>query len=182
MGKKFDKITPRLQRFIEQQKIFFTGTAMEDGRVNVSPKGMDTLRVVGPNRVMWLNLTGSGNETSAHLQHKNRLTIMFCAFEGPPLILRLYGKAKVYHPEDPAYKEHISRFPDIAGSRQIFDMEVDLLQTSCGMGVPLMDYKGDREELREWAEDLGEEGVEAYWKKKNRHTIDGVATNIPVKD
>ncbi|MBL7473987.1 pyridoxamine 5'-phosphate oxidase family protein [Robertkochia sediminum] len=182
MGKKFDKITPRLQAFIEKQKIFFTGTAMEDGRVNVSPKGMDALRVLGPNRVIWLNLTGSGNETAAHLLNKNRLTIMFCAFEGAPMILRLYGKAKVYHPEDAAYKEHIGLFPEIAGSRQLIDMEVDLLQTSCGMGVPLMAYEGDREELREWAEELGEEGVEAYWKKKNQFTIDGVATHIPLKD
>lgn len=175
------EIPDRLREFIERQKIFFTGTAMEDGRVNVSPKGMDSFRVLGPNRVMWLNLTGSGNETAAHLAHKNRITIMFCAFEGAPMILRIYGQARVYHPGDKEFKEYIDHFPPIAGSRQLFDVEVDLVQTSCGFGVPLMDYKGDRETLRTWAEEKGSDGIEQYWKEKNTLTIDGKPTGIPLK-
>lgn len=182
MGKQYKEITSRISDFIAEQKIFFTGTAMEDGRVNVSPKGMDAFRVLGPNRVMWMNLTGSGNETAAHLLRTNRITIMFCAFEGAPMILRLYGKAKVYHPGDPEYAEHIGRFPEIAGSRQLFDVEVDLVQTSCGMGVPLMAYEGDREELRTWAEDLGQQGIEDYWRKKNTVSLDGADTGLPLKN
>ncbi|WP_224491292.1 pyridoxamine 5'-phosphate oxidase family protein [Robertkochia flava] len=182
MGKKLKEITPRISDFIAKQKLFFTGTAMEDGRVNVSPKGMDAFRVLGPNRVMWLNLTGSGNETAAHLLQKNRITIMFCAFEGAPMILRLYGKARVYHPGDSEFQEHIGLFPDIAGTRQLFDVEVDLVQTSCGMGVPFMEYQGEREELRTWAEELGEEGIQAYWKNKNLISLDGAETGLPVKN
>lgn len=180
MGKRLDKISSRLISFIEGQKIFFTGTAMEDGRVNVSPKGMDSLRVLDPNRVMWLNLTGSGNETAAHLLQKNRLTVMFCAFEGPPMILRLYGSAKIYHVGDPEFEEHIGKFPDIAGSRQLIDMQVDLVQTSCGFGVPLMDFQGERGVLDKWAEEKGEEGVRQYWKEKNTISLDGHPTGIKV--
>lgn len=181
MGKKYKEISPRLSTFIERQKIFFTGTAMENGRVNISPKGMDCFRVLGPNRVMWLNLTGSGNETAAHLGVKNRITLMFCAFEGPPMILRLYGKARVYHAGEEAFEAHIGKFPAIAGSRQLIDVEVDLVQTSCGFGVPFMDYKGDRETLRTWAEEKGEAGVQKYWEDKNSESIDGVPTGMPIK-
>ncbi|MCB0854339.1 MAG: pyridoxamine 5'-phosphate oxidase family protein, partial [Bacteroidetes bacterium] len=112
MAKKFDEISPLLEEFILKQKIFFVGTARSTGTVNLSPKGMDSLRVLGPNKVIWLNLTGSGNETAAHIMENDRMTIMFCAFEGNPLILRLYGKAKVYHQRDKEYQEYIANFPE----------------------------------------------------------------------
>ena len=125
MGKKVEQILPETIEFIEKQKIFFVGTAMSSGIVNVSPKGMDSFRVINPNRVMWLNVTGSGNETATHLLENERITIMFCAFEGKPLILRLYGKAKVYHQRDKAWSEYIHLFPKLEGARQIIDIDVE---------------------------------------------------------
>ena len=173
MAKQLDFITPKLQAFIEQQKIFFVGTAMQEGRVNLSPKGMDTLRILDKNRLIWLNLTGSGNETATHLQHNNRMTILFCSFEQKPLILRLYGTAIVYHESDSAFQTHIDAFPAIAGARQIIDMQVDLVQTSCGYAVPLMDFKSERSVLQSWAEKQGKERLTNYWKEKNSTSLDG---------
>ncbi len=154
MGKRIEQLTPELITFIQHQKIFFVATAMETGRINLSPKGMDTFRVINSNRVVWLNLTGSGNETATHLQHADRITIMFCAFEGKPLILRLYGNAKVYHNTDAEWDKLIGLFPANVGSRQLIDITVDLVQTSCGYSIPFMDYKKDREVLTKWAEKL----------------------------
>lgn len=178
MGKKLDKITPELQEFISNQKMFFVGTAADEGRVNISPKGMDTFRVAGPNKIIWLNLTGSGNETAAHLIKNNRMTIMFCAFEGKPLILRLYGTAKIYHQGDEAYQQHINFFPKIIGARQIIVMDIDLVQTSCGFAVPFMDFKEERTQLKSWAEKQGEERIKDYWKEKNSVSIDGFETGM----
>lgn len=178
MGKKLDKITPELQEFIGNQKMFFVGTAAEEGRVNISPKGMDTFRVIGPNKIIWLNLTGSGNETAAHLLKNNRMTIMFCAFEGKPLILRLYGTALIYHQNDEIYREHIGQFPKIIGARQIIVMDIDLVQTSCGFAVPFMDFKEERTQLKSWAEKQGEERIQNYWKEKNSVSIDGFETGM----
>jgi hypothetical protein len=178
MGKRLESLTSDLINFIENQKIFFVGTAMSSGKVNVSPKGMDTFRVLGNNRVMWLNLTGSGNETATHLQENNRITIMFCAFEGKPLILRLYGTAKVYHERDDQWEEHISLFPKMLGSRQLLDINIDLVQTSCGFAVPFMDYKEERTILKDWAKVKGEEGIKDYWKEKNTKSLDGFDTGI----
>jgi len=135
MGKQLLEITTELKKFIENQKIFFVGTAVREGRVNISPKGMDTFRIINSNRIVWLNLTGSGNETAAHLQLNDRMTIMFCAFEGKPLILRLYGQARIYHERDSEFSSLINLFPKIAGTRQLIEMEVDLIQTSCGFSV-----------------------------------------------
>ncbi|WP_224485148.1 pyridoxamine 5'-phosphate oxidase family protein [Robertkochia aurantiaca] len=182
MGKKYDRINQRLQDFIERQKIFFTATAASEGRINLSPKGMDTFRVLDSNRVMWLNLTGSGNETAAHLLQNDRITIMFCAFEGVPMILRLYGRAVAYHPGDAEFDKYIGLFPEIAGTRQLFDVAVELVQTSCGMGVPLMDFRQHRDELRTWAEELGEDGIADYQERKNQSSIDGLPTRLPVKN
>ena len=173
MGKQLPSITPKLQTFIENQKVFFVGTAMREGRVNVSPKGMDSLRVMDANRVIWLNLTGSGNETAAHLLESDRMTIMFCAFEGKPMILRLYGSAKVYHPRDEEYQQYIDLFPTMLGSRQIIDLAVDLVQTSCGFAVPFMDFREERTQLTTWAEHKGEAGIKKYWQEKNSHSLDG---------
>lgn len=178
MGKKFTEIALELQEFIKEQKIFFVGTAAETGNVNVSPKGMDSFRVINKNKIAWLNLTGSGNETAAHLLKNNRMTIMFCAFEGKPMILRLYGTAKIYHPRDQKYQDFIDLFPETPGSRQVIEMEVDLVQTSCGYAVPFMDYKEDRTVLKDWAQKQGQEKIKTYWEEKNTVSIDGFETRI----
>ena len=178
MGKQLSELNPRLTEFIQAQKIFFVGTAATEGRVNVSPKGMDSLRVLDDNTVMWLNLTGSGNETAAHLLQNPRMTIMFCAFEGNPMILRLYGAAKIYHPRDEAFGQYIDQFPPNPGARQIIKLEIDMVQTSCGFAVPFMDFKEERSRLKDWAINKGEEGVQEYWQKKNLTSIDGFETGI----
>lgn len=178
MGKQLAFITSQLQEFIEAQKIFFVGTAANTGRVNISPKGTDSFRVINENKVVWLNLTGSGNETAAHLLKNNRMTIMFCAFEKAPMILRLYGKANIYHPRDSIFVEFMELFPPNKGARQIIEMQVDLVQTSCGYAVPFMDYKEDRETLNLWSNKLGDEKIADYWKEKNTRSIDGFDTKI----
>lgn len=178
MGKRFEAISEALQEFIAQQKIFFVGTATDTSRVNISPKGLDSLRVLDANRVIWLNVTGSGNETAAHLQTHPRMTIMFAAFEGAPMILRLYGTARAFHKGDAEWAALYAHFPANAGARQIFDMQVDLVQTSCGMAVPFFDYVGEREQLNQWAVNKGEQGIRDYWQEKNKLSLDGVATGI----
>lgn len=178
MGKRMDHIREDHQQFIENQKIFFVATAKADGRINLSPKGNDSFRVLGPNRVMFLNLTGSGNETAAHLQEDDRITVMFCAFDGKPLILRLYGKARAYHEYDEGWPEYIDLFPAMTGARQLIDIEVDLVQTSCGMSIPYMDYVEDRELLTDWADKRGRDGIRDYWQEKNTVSLDGEPTGI----
>ena len=178
MASQFEALSESHRSFIEQQKIFFVATAMADGRINLSPKGMDTFRVIGPKQILWLNLTGSGNETATHLQHNNRMTIMFCAFEGKPLILRLYGKAEVYHQHDSFWKDHIDKFPELAGSRQLINMHIDLVQNSCGMAVPLMDFREERGLLKTWAENKGMDGLQKYHQQKNTTSLDGHPTGI----
>lgn len=181
MGQRFAELSARHVEFIARQRIFFVGTATADSRVNVSPKGMDSLRVLGNSRIAWLNVTGSGNETSAHVQQLPRMTLMFAAFEGPPLILRVYGTAKAVHHGEAGWNELISLFPPLPGARQVFDMTVELVQTSCGMAVPLYDHAGDRELLNDWARKKGEQGVRRYWEEKNTASIDGLPTNIVAK-
>lgn len=178
MGKQLDAITEELRDFISAQKIFFVGTAADEGRVNVSPKGTDSFRVIGPNKVVWLNLTGSGNETAAHLLLNPRMTVMFCAFEGKPLILRLYGQAKIFHKRDLGFEDYIGLFPPNTGSRQVIEMEVDLVQTSCGFAVPFMDFREERETLNAWSSKQGRQGIEEYWERKNTQSIDGFETKI----
>lgn len=178
MAQQYSEISEKLQSFIQQQMIFFTATASKDGRVNVSPKGIDSLRVVNSKQVLWLNLTGSGNETSAHVQELPRMTLMFMALTGSPMILRLYGTARVFHQNDDQWHELYSRFNPVPGARQIFELNVDMVQTSCGMGVPLFDYAGEREQLTDWAIKKGDVGLEKYWREKNQQSIDGKATNI----
>ncbi len=178
MAKQFPHIDARLADFISEQKVFFVGTAAAEGRINVSPKGMDSLRVIDQNTVVWMNLTGSGNETAAHLLKNPRMTIMFCAFEGKPLILRLYGKAKIFHKRDSVFQEYAPHFPTDAGARQIIVLDVDLVQTSCGFAVPLMDFREERSILSDWSSKKGEAGVEEYWDQKNRKSIDGFETGI----
>lgn len=178
MAKQYPQITEQLQDFISQQKIFFVATAGAQGRVNLSPKGMDSLRVLGPNRVVWLNVTGSGNESAAHVAENGRMTVMFCSFEGAPMILRLYGQARAIHARDGDWESLIREFPEIPGARNVFDLSVELVQTSCGMGVPLYGYEADRDSLNQWAHKKGPEGIEAYWQQKNRVSIDGQPTYL----
>lgn len=178
MGKQYSEIPDKLKQFIEAQKIFFVGTAAADGRINISPKGMDSLRVLDANRVIWLSVTGSGNETSAHVQENPRMTMMFVALDGNPMILRIYGNARVIHKNDPDWKNKITLFRPLPGTRQIFELAVDLVQTSCGMGVPFYNYMGEREQLNEWANKKGEEGIKEYWMEKNQESIDGKPTHI----
>jgi len=178
MGKRLQKLTTSVLEFIGQQKIFFVATAMNEGRINLSPKGIDTFRVLDEKKICWLNLTGSGNETATHVLHNNRMTILFCAFEGPPKILRLYGTAEVFHPGDDKFDSLCSLFPEIAGTRQIFEMDIELVQISCGMGVPLMSFRGDREELIQWAKEKGEKGLKEYRALKNSTSLDGFKTNF----
>ena len=172
------KLNTSLISFIHAQPLFFVATAATDGRVNVSPKGLQSLRVVSETKIIWLNLSGSGNETAAHVRELPRMTLMFCAFDGDAMILRIYGKAKMVHPFDQAWEELAKNFPTMAGSRQIFELDIDLVQTSCGTGVPIMSFVQERgpAELLPFYEDMGEDGVKAYWQRKNRHSIDGKET------
>ncbi len=178
MGQQYEKLDKQQVGFIEQQQMFFVGSAPNDGRVNISPKGMDAFRILDESTVAWLNVTGSGNETAAHVLENGRMTIMFCAFEGKPKILRLYGTARVYHHYDAEWEQVHSHFNPIPGARQIFVLDVDMVQSSCGMGVPLFDYQSQRGLMEKWAENRGEDGIKAYWEEKNTHTIDGKATQI----
>lgn len=178
MANQKDHISKRIQQFISAQKIFFVATATDKSRINLSPKGMDSFRVINEKRVLWLNLTGSGNETAAHLGVDGRITIMFCAFEGAPMILRLYGKGKVINPNDEQWSSVVGLFPKQAGTRQIIDIDIEMVQTSCGMSIPYFDFKEERLQLDEWAQNKGEEGIKEYWKEKNEVSIDGIPTQI----
>ena len=178
MAKFYDKIPTRIANFIKQQKMFFVATAPKEGRINLSPKGMDSFAIINENKVAWLNVTGSGNETSAHVLENGKMTIMFCAFEGAPNIVRLYGKAEEITPEDTEWEALYKLFTPLPGARQIFLMTVNTAQTSCGMSIPFYEYKGEREQLNAWAKEKGEEGVKQYWKDKNMESIDGKPTKL----
>lgn len=178
MAKFYTELDEKLQEFIAEQKIFFVGTAAPEGRVNVSPKGMDSLKVLNTKQLIWLNLTGSGNETAAHTLEDSRMTLMFCSFAGKPWILRVYGKARAIHPRDKEWAQWITLFPEYPGSRQIFLLDIDSVQTSCGFAVPNYQYQEDREDLVYWTEKIGDEGVKNYWKEKNQTSIDGKPTKI----
>jgi len=181
MGKQFTSIEPQQRDFILQQRIFFTASAAAHGRVNVSPKDGAALRILSPNSVAYLDQTGSGNETAAHLRADGRLTIMFCAFAGAPMILRLYGQGKILARGSCAYSDLLaSAFEneERPGSRQIVVLAIDLVQTSCGYGVPLFAYVDERPTLTRWAEAKGEAGIEEYWRSKNAFSIDGFPTGI----
>jgi len=178
MGDRFTELTGKHIAFIQQQHIFFVATAGSEGTVNVSPKGMDTLRVVNEHKVVWLNLTGSGNETSAHVQENGRMTLMFCSFERQPLILRLYGQAKVVHSGNSEWEALSSLFDEYVAARQFFELSIELVQASCGFGVPFFEYVGEREAAIKWANSRGREGIKEYWKEKNQTSLDGKPTNI----
>jgi hypothetical protein len=178
MAKFYSEITPPLQDFIKEQKIFFTATAPQQGRINLSPKGVDTFRCIDSQTVAYLDLTGSGNETSAHLIENGRMTIMFCSFSEQPLILRLYGWGKVIRPKDKEWQAFLSLFESLPGERQIIVLKVESVQTSCGYGVPLYEFQQERGSLIEWAKKKGEQGVREYWAAKNLKSIDGLTTKL----
>jgi Pyridoxamine 5'-phosphate oxidase len=185
MAKQFERIEPAHAAFVAQQRIFFTASAAATGRVNISPRGADAFRVVNPNTVAYLDETGSGNETAAHLRASGRLTIMFCGFESVPMILRLYGRGRSVLRGTPEYATLLETAFDnheSPGARQIICLDIDLVQTSCGYGVPLFDFKESRATLRRWAEAKGEAGVEAYRREKNVHSLDGFETGFPANE
>ncbi|MEM8712070.1 MAG: pyridoxamine 5'-phosphate oxidase family protein [Planctomycetota bacterium] len=175
MGKVFDAIDESVAEFIARQKLFFVATAPDgEGHINVSPKGLDSFAVLGPNQVAYLDLTGSGAETIAHLRQNGRITLMFCAFEGLPNIVRLYGSGRAVLRDDPGYGTLAERFGELGGARSIVVVDVTRVSTSCGYGVPLMEFQGERSILDGWAEQKGESGVRAYWAEKNVSSIDGL--------
>lgn len=178
MAKQFTELSDKHTAFIEQQPIFFVSTALADGRINLSPKGMCSLKVLEPNRIAWLNLTGSGNETAGHIKENSRMTIMWCSFGISPLILRVYGHAQVIHERDGKWNEYSSLWNERIGKRQVFLVDIKTVQTSCGYAVPMMELQGERETLRKWAANKGKEGIRDYWDQQNRNTIDGNPTNI----
>jgi len=182
MGKRLDSITPELASFIEAQRVFFVATAplSRDGHINLSPKGLDTFRILSSTRVTYLDLTGSGNETSAHVSENSRITLMFCAFEKQPTILRIYGRGQVVVPSSPLWPELITQFTDQIGIRQIIDVQVTSVQTSCGFGVPTMQYVADRDALTRWAQAKGPQGLREYRRAKNTRSIDGL--DAPIVD
>jgi len=181
MAKQFAQIEPAHREFIARQHLFFVATAAADSRVNLSPKGLDALRVLGPNAIAYLDRTGSGNETAAHLRADGRLTVMFCAFEGPPRILRRYDRGHVLRRGTAEYERLLADAFDgeePLGARQVVLLDVGLVQTSCGFGVPLYDYRGERDAMLRWSEAKGPEGLETYRREHNARSIDGLPTGM----
>ena len=176
MAKFYTALTPELSTFINAQQMFFTASAAASGRINLSPKGLNTLRILGTQRVAYLDLTGSGAETAAHILADGRLTLMFCAFADAPLILRLYGRGRVVQQQASEWPALYAQFPPMPGARQIVVLEIESVQTSCGFGVPLYEFAGERDELVRWAEKKGEDGLRLYRAEKNRLSIDGLPT------
>lgn len=182
MARFYDALTPDLTAFIESQRLFFTATAAPEGRINVSPKGSDTLRILSERQVAYLDLTGSGAETGAHVRHDGRLTLMFCSFADQPLILRLYGRGDVVAWNTPEWVRLRPRFPDLPGARQIIRLSITSVQTSCGYAVPLFAYEGERPTYDRWAEKKGAAGLAAYQREKNLRTVDGLDTGLVVPE
>ncbi len=178
MARFYPALESRHRDFIAAQKIFFTATGTAAGRLNLSPKGMDSLRVLSPSRVAWLDLTGSGNETAAHLKHDGRLTLMWCSFDADPLILRVYGRGRAVRRQDAEWSALRLHFAALPGERQIIMLDIESVQTSCGYAVPTYTYTGERETLARWAEKKGPVGLLEYWREKNQLSIDGLPTGL----
>lgn len=179
MARFFPALDDELSAFLGAQSVFFVASApRNDGHVNVSPKGGDTLRVLSPNRVCYLDLTGSGNETAAHLRENGRLTLMVCSFTRLARILRLYGRGRVVGKADAEWSDLVGLFPAYPGQRQIVVLDIDQVQTSCGYQVPVMDFVAERETLGKWANGKGEAGLVAYRAEKNAVSLDGLPTGI----
>lgn len=180
MAGSTDKLNSSLKDFIKSQPLFFVATAAPEGRVNLSPKGLDSLRIIDDHTILWLNLTGSGNETAAHLLESERMTLMFCGFTGTSRTIRVFGSAKTYGHDHPDWELKLSQFPKLPGARQIFELKIDLITDSCGSSFPRMEAVDDRASVEftpYWAEKSHEEMAE-YWQRKNRLSIDGKPTGI----
>ena len=179
MAKFFDTLTPSHLEFIAEQKIYFVASAPREGRVNLSPKGMDTFRVLSPQLVGYLDVTGSGNETAAHLLENGRITIMMCSFTSAPLIFRIYGRGRTVQVQSEEWHQLRPLFgPPMPGERQLVLAHVESVQTSCGFGVPFFDYTGERDTLIKYAVQKGPEGMAAYRAQKNLRSIDGLPTGL----
>lgn len=180
MGKEYSQISKEHGEFIDKQKVFFVCTSPldADGHINLSPKGFDCFRMLSPTRVGYLDITGSGNETSAHLLENARITFMFCAFDGSPKILRLYGRGRTVLPIDHEWAELAPYFTILPATRQIIVADIFMVKSSCGFGVPLYDYTGERDHAFKWAEQKGENGLQEYKKEKNRVSMDGLKAPI----
>jgi hypothetical protein len=183
MGKSFEALLPEHEAFIAKQHIFFVGSAplAAEGHVNISPKGHDVLRILSPNEVAYLDLTGSGNETSAHLAENGRITIMFMAIEGPPQIFRLYGKGRVVLAGTDEWDRLVPKFELLPGARQIMVVDIHEVKSSCGYSIPFYTYEGERNTLQNWASKQGDEGLHNYWQAKNMTSMDGLPTPIGQK-
>jgi hypothetical protein len=181
MAKDYPALEPQHRRFIAAQHVFFTASAAAGARINLSPRSTDMLRVIGDNAVVYLDRTGSGNETAAHLRADGRLTMMLCAFDGPPLILRLYGRGRAVKRGSGEYGALLAELYGNAeplGARQMIRLDIDLVKTSCGYGVPFHDYAGERPTMDKWAASKGVEGLKAYWREKNLMSQDGLPTGL----
>lgn len=178
MGKRFDQLQDDHVTFVADQHMFFTGTAAPTGKVNISPKGMDSLRVLSPTRILWRSLTGSGNETNGHLKRANRITLMWCSFTTRPIILRAYGTATATHVDDTGWDALNAHFPEDIGACQIFDVSVEMVQSSCGYGVPFFSFDRYRPAMDQWTQNEGADGVRKYWIDRNSETIDGFSTEF----
>ncbi|HTT76962.1 MAG TPA: pyridoxamine 5'-phosphate oxidase family protein [Candidatus Binataceae bacterium] len=178
MSEWFKTITPEIKQFIADQKVFFVATAPREGRINLSPKGMDTFRVASPQRVLYLDLTGSGNETAAHLLDDGRITIMFCSFDKTARIMRLYGHGRAIHPRDPEWPEYFAMFPPEPGVRQIMVIDIEAAMNSCGYAVPRFDRLEERDTLRKYWQSRGHEAAVKYQQKHNLESVDGLPTGI----
>ncbi len=184
MGKFSDSILPAHKDFIANQHLFFVATAPSNNnrRINCSPKGLDSFRVLSEKKVAYADLIGSGNESSAHNLENGRITFMFCSFDKVPNILRLYGKGFTVLRNSNDWEQYASHFTIYPSTRQIIVADIDLVQTSCGFGVPLYEFKGERDTHFEWAERLGEDGLHDYVLSKNLKSIDGMTTDIGMSE
>jgi hypothetical protein len=176
MGTLRTTLDEATRRFIQNQRMFFVSSAPLDaeGHVNVSPKGLDSFRILGPTTVAYLDVVGSGVETIAHIKENGRVVLMFCAFQGPPNIVRLHGRGRVVESHEPEFAELAAHFPTYESMRSVVVVEITRVMDSCGYGVPLMKYEGERRHLFDWARKKGPEGLQAYRKEKNRRSIDGL--------
>jgi hypothetical protein len=180
MGKFYNSISEAHAEFIRSQHIFFVATAplAEDGRINLSPKGLDCFRVLGENQVGYMDLISSGNETSAHTLENGRITFMLCSFEGEPRIMRLYGKGRAVLPGSEDWEVYAKHFTIYPSTRQLIIADIDLVQTSCGFGVPLFEYSGERDLHFKWAEKKGDDGLKDYIQDNNLKSLDGLPTDL----
>src|SRR5215469_676044 len=177
LGKVRTEIDDQIAKIIQAQHVFFVATAplASGGNINLSPKGLDTFRILGPKTVAYLDVIGSGVETIAHLKEHGRIILMFCAFQGPPKIVRIHGQGRAVEPYSPEFPGLISQFPHYDATRAIIMVQVTRVADSCGFGVPLMEYRGEREQHFSWVQRKGPDGLRTYKAEKNRSSIDGLS-------